>query len=73
MTKVATIAADVDKQRVLCRISAAVLVKKFRASKDEPMQAVTEYRHQIEAAARILIENRDFEEDGSVTINYKDL
>ena len=32
MTKVATIAAQVDQRRVLCRISMETLQKKFRAS-----------------------------------------
>lgn len=73
MTKVATIAADVDKKRVLCRISSADLKKKFYASEDAPMKAITEHRALIETAARRLIESRAYEEDGSIVINYKDL
>jgi len=40
---------------------------------DEPMQSVTNYRAEIESAARKMIENKEFEEDGSIMINYEDL
>ena len=73
MTKVATIAAQVDQKRVLCRISMEVLQKKFRASKDEPMRAVAENRSLLQEKARILIEKEAFEEDGSIVIRSRDL
>jgi len=73
MTKVATIAAQVDQRRVLCRISMEVLQKKFQASADEPMRAVAENRSVLQAKARILIESEAFEEDGSIIIRSKDL
>jgi len=73
MTKVATIAAQVDGKRVSCRISYAALQKKFNTSADLPMKAVTENRAVIEIAARKLIENRVYEADGSIVIQYKDL
>ena len=73
MTKVATIAAQVDQRRVLCRISMEVLQKKFQASTDEPMRAVAENRSVLQAKARVLIENEAFEEDGSIIIRSKDL
>ena len=73
MTKVATVAAQVSGRRVLCRISLDVLKKKFRASPDEPMKAVANNRSAIQAAARELIENKSFEEDGSIVIRQKDL
>lgn len=73
MTKVATIAAQVDQRRVLCRISMEVLQKKFQASADEPMRAVAENRSVLQAKARLLIENEAFEEDGSIVIRSKDL
>ena len=68
MTKVATIAADVNKKRVLCRVSLDVLKKKYQARVDEPMRAITEHREEIQAAARRLIEIEAFEDDGSITI-----
>jgi hypothetical protein len=49
LTKVATIAAQVDERRVLCRISMEVLQKKFHASTDEPMRAVSENRSVLQA------------------------
>jgi len=73
MTKVATIAAQVDQKRVLCRISIEVLQKKFRASEDEPMRAVAENRSVLQEKARLLIEKEAFEEDGSIVIRSKDL
>ena len=73
MTEVATIAADVDGKRILCRISSKDLQKKYHASAEEPMETVTNYRSELESAARILIENKDFEDDGSIVITYKDL
>ena len=73
MTKVATIAAEVDKRRVLCTISMEVLQKKFHASTDEPMRAVAENRSVLQAKARMMIENEAFEEDGSIIIRSKDI
>ena len=73
VTKVATIAAQVDKQRVLCRISMKVLRKKFNASTNEPMRAVAENRSVLQSKARTLIENGAFEEDGSIVIRSKDI
>jgi len=73
MTKVATIAAQVEKRRILCRISMEVLQKKFHASTDEPMRAVTENRSVLQAKIRMMIENEAFEEDGSIIIRSKDI
>lgn len=73
LTKVATLAAEVNKNRVMCRISFDVLRKKFRASKDDPMRAVAENRASIRAAAKRLIETKAFEEDGSVVVRAADL
>jgi hypothetical protein len=73
MTEVATIAAQVNKKRVLCRISSEILRERFQASPEEPMQAVAANRPAIEAAARKLIENEAYEEDGSITIRRTDI
>jgi len=73
MTKVATIAADVDKKRVLCRISAELLRKKFSGRADEPMRAVADNREALQAAARNLIARGAYEEDGSIIIRDKDV
>jgi hypothetical protein len=73
MTKVASIAAQVDQRRVLCKITMEVLQKVFQASVDEPMRAVAENRAVLQAKARILIEAEAFEEDGSILLRSKDL
>ncbi len=73
ITHVATLAAEVNKKRVLCRISAELLVKRFRASPEQPMRAVAENRTALQAAARTLIENGAYEQDGSIMIRQRDL
>ncbi len=73
MTKVATLAAEVSKNRVLCRVSLEILIAKFGTSEEEPMQFVAQHRMAIQEAARKLIENKVFEEDGSVLIRSHDL
>jgi len=73
MSKMATIAADVDKKRVLCRISLKVLRDKFDASEEDPMQSIYQHRMTIEEAARKLIEYGAYEEDGSILIQARDL
>lgn len=72
-TKEATVAAEVNKKRVLCRISLDLLRDRFGASEEEPMRSVTKHRLTIQAAARTLIENGEFEEDGSVWIGDRDI
>ncbi|MGH8499299.1 MAG: DUF1488 family protein [Methylococcales bacterium] len=73
MTKVATVAANVGKKRVLCRISLLILRDKFGASEEDPMQSVIEHRTAIQEAARTLIENECYEKDGSILIRACDL
>lgn len=72
ITKVVTIAAEVDKRRVLCRISLGSLKDKFGSSEDEPMCFVARHRLAIQEAARRLIENETYEEDGSILIRTRD-
>ncbi len=73
MTQVATIAAKVNKRRVLCRISLKILKDRFGASEENPMQSVAMHRDTLQKAAKNLIENENFEEDGSVLIRASDL
>ncbi len=73
MTKMATVVAEVDKKRVLCRISSESLRIKFGASDDKLMQSVVQHRMAIQDAAKRLIERDDYEEDGSVLIQTADL
>lgn len=73
VTRVATVAADFSGRRVSCRIKIDDLRKKFPLFTGEPMQSVTDHRPEIENAIRNLIEKNDFEDDGSIVINFKDL
>lgn len=73
MTEVATLAAQVNKKRVLCRISVAVLRERWSVPEDNPMRAVAENRIHLQAVARRIIETKGFEEDGSVLIRSEDL
>jgi len=73
LAKLALIAIEVDKRRVTCRIPLAVLEEKFSVSIEEPMLAVAQNREALHAAARKLIEDGEFEEDGSILIRSKNL
>ena len=73
MTNVATIAADVSGKRVLCRISAELLKKRFRSPTEQPMQVVAENRTTIREAANKLMEKGAYEEDGSILIRARDI
>lgn len=73
MTKMATVIAEVDKKRVLCRISSESLRVKFGVIDDNLMHSVRQHRPEIQEAARRLIELEHFEEDGSVLIKTADL
>ncbi|MES9845602.1 MAG: DUF1488 family protein [Candidatus Sedimenticola sp. 6PFRAG5] len=73
MTSMATVAADVDKERILCRISLEILEEKFGTLEDPPMRSLVSHRAAIQVAARKLIENAAFEEDGSILIRSGDI
>ena len=73
ISKIATIAAEVNGGRVSCRIKIDDLGKKFQINSDDPMQSITTHRVEIERAARQLIDQKNYEDDGSIMINYKDL
>jgi len=73
MTKMATIVAEVDKKRILCRISLKILRLKFGVSEEEPMKFVAMHRTSIQEAARKLIEAEAYETDGSILVEGSDL
>ncbi len=73
MTRVATIAAELNGKRVQCRISMEVLQKSFSASPEEPMRSVVKNRSIIETAARILIENNAYDDEGNINIRQGDI
>ena len=73
VSKVATIAAVVNKKRVLCRISFKTLKGKFGASDKAPMDSLAQNRSVVQEAARRLIEGNNYEEDGSILIRLENL
>ena len=73
ITKVATVAAEANKKRVLCRISLESLRDKFGTSDEVTMRFVARHRSAIHETAKRLIENEIYEEDGSVLIHAHDL
>jgi hypothetical protein len=68
IAKIATIVAERDRKRILCRIPLDVLESRYEASADAPMNAVTCHRDAIREAASALIRAEAFEDDGSVMI-----
>lgn len=50
-----------------------ILQERFDAYSEEPLQVLKQNRSAIEAAARKLIENKAYEEDGSIIIQKKDI
>lgn len=73
MTNVATIAADVNGRRVLCRIAGSVLQQKFQAAANRLMEAVTANRPQIEAAAVKVITRKGIIDHDAIDIRLEDL
>lgn len=73
MTSVVTIAAQVNGERVLCKISSEILHAVFPKTAKDTMGIVTANRSQIESAARTLIQNNSFNADGFIIINSTDL
>ena len=73
LTKVATIAAEVNRERVPCRIAFSDLEARFGATEDQPMQAVVDNRAILERGARRRLEAKAFEEDGSILLRAEDL
>ena len=73
VTNVATIVAQLEGERILCRVKIDDLRRKYRVSQGDPMQIVKDNQSEIENASRKLIENGKFISDGSVMISYKDL
>ena len=71
--EVATIAVQVDKQRVLCRISKEVLILISKDNDTDPMVILSENRSLFESKARALIEGKRYEKDGSIKIRKSNL
>jgi hypothetical protein len=74
-TNMATLVAEVDKKRVLCRVSLTSLRDKFGdlEEAEDLMPLVAKHRITIQEAARNLIERERYEEDGSILVKTQDL
>ncbi|MFT5394911.1 MAG: hypothetical protein ACI85N_000090 [Gammaproteobacteria bacterium] len=72
-TEIITIAAQVSGKRVSCRIAYADIKTKYPVVADTPLETVIKYRKEIENAAKELIENKKYEKDGSIKIDYVNL
>lgn len=73
MLNVATIAVDVDKTRVLCRISRDVLRLFCTDKAVDPMLILKDNRSVFEDKALQMIEDKAFEKDGSLVIREADI
>lgn len=73
MREQATFAAEVNGNRVMCRIESDALEDCCPGHGDDPMRALAACRRDLQAAARRLIESDRFEEDGSILIRRHDL
>lgn len=73
LTHFVTIAAQVNGQRVLCKISSKNLHAAFPKSTNDPMGIVKANRSRIEDAARKLILSNSFDKDGFIIIKTADL
>lgn len=71
--EIATMAIDVDKNRVLCRISKAVLMSVSSDKKADPMRILAKNRMLFQDKAKELIEQKKYESDGSIIIRKFDI
>ncbi len=72
-TLVATFIAELNGNRINCRIKLSSLKSVFPLESDDPMQSISCYMKELEKIATELIAQGRFEEDGSINIGYKDL
>jgi hypothetical protein len=71
--QVATIAIEVDKKRVLCRIPKEVLQLVDTDKALDPMHILKDNRSLFECKAVELIETKSYEADGSIQISKADM
>jgi hypothetical protein len=72
-TLVATFIAELNGDRINCRIKFSDLKKIFPKVTDDPMQSISKYRNEVENIAMNLIIKNRFESDGSIFIRMDDL
>ena len=72
IAKTAIFIAEVDKNRISCRVPLDILCARFGGSIDEPMRAVESNRTALHAAARARIEKGEIDADDSVLLGESD-
>ena len=73
MTEMATFAADLNGDRIMCRVESQALASLRPQCSEDPMQALAASRSELQSIARRLIERERFEEDGSILIRATDV
>ncbi len=73
MQNIATIAIDVDKKRVLCRIHQDVIRLVVEDKTLDPMRILKNKRSIFELKAKSLIEDNLYEADGSIEIRKENI
>jgi hypothetical protein len=71
--KIVWFSAVIDDKTIDCGISIEALADHFGAFFDDPLPAFKRHRRRILAAATQLIEQRRFEDDGTILIRSADL
>jgi hypothetical protein len=71
--KIVWFTAIIDEKTIDCGVSIEALADHFGAYFDDPLPAFKNHRERIYAAATKLIEQRRFEDDGTVIVRSDDL
>ncbi|NNE37570.1 MAG: DUF1488 domain-containing protein, partial [Gammaproteobacteria bacterium] len=72
-TKVVTFIAEINGERIDCKIKSSDLNKKFPTSSDDPLKAIASNKEILEEIALNKIEQKMFEINGSIKISIEDL
>ena len=72
VTKVVTFIAEIDGERIDCKITVSELNKYPEVSID-PLMSIQLNKVPLESIARMKIENGKFDKNGSIQIKYSDL
>lgn len=71
--KIVWFRAIIDEKTIDCGVSIEALADHFGAFFDDPLPAFRRHRERVEAIATKLIEQRRFEDDGTIIIRSADL
>ncbi len=71
-TKVVTFIAEIDGERIDCKIKVSEL-NKYPEFSNDPLISIRLNKISLESIARLKIENGKFNKNGSIQINHSDL